>query len=595
MHPKTFNAIAQWIQQEYSRRKERRRDKEKIWKEVDRQVAMTPLKRPIAEGDENAWFSEMEMPLQFNTLEVILADARSLKFPRGTSWFEPSAYLSDEYLERWEKRREKRGLIGKAPLPVKLDQETADTLVKAAVAHYHRLYDFRMAVNLFDAEAIKYGTSVVRIRPVVFSKMDQPRMVQSRDIKGPAWIATSIKNLYLDDTAGQITHEGVHVAPTHIRTSYQQLKALEVAARKGGPERGWRAADIGKLEARGEGDMIGCVELLEAEGDILVPRSRDVIFLENVIVTVAVGQGEARVVRFRKNDMPFRSYNIGTYTRTDINDPYGVSPLMKGQPVAEAATEAMNQLMDAGILNIQPPIAYNRYDLGQGDFDFAPGAKIEMDDPSRINVIHIPDISAMVGSLQLLLKIYEDLTGVNDPRRGSGLRSHTTASAAEIEAGKGIARTEDFVSDQNMGPMTCGLAMEYRILKDTMRVQPVSVDEGALDGWVEMGPMDLADDVNMKVHGAAGVFEERQKFDKFVQALGVSNQVVTLAAQLGMKIPQDYQNIITEIYTRAGIENPARFVGSPAAISGGAASQPIVSPDDQGIDPTQLAALQAGQ
>ena len=147
MSPQSFNAVAEWIHNERRDRGQRRQSKgiEEMWKEVDRQVAMQPLKRTLAPGDdsENTWMSSIELPLQFNSLEVILADARSLKFPRGTSWYEPSAYLSDAYLERWEARRDKKGLIGEQPIPMKLDQETADALIKAAVDHYHRQYDFR--------------------------------------------------------------------------------------------------------------------------------------------------------------------------------------------------------------------------------------------------------------------------------------------------------------------------------------------------------------------------------------------------------------------------------------------------------------------
>ena len=185
MSPREFDNVAQWVHSEFHRRQQRRKDTEIIWREVDRQVAMEPLRRPIATGSGDDWMSDIELPLQFNTLEVIMADARSLKFPRGTSWYEASGYLSDEYLRRWEQRRERRGIIGRQPIPMQLDQETSDILIKSSVDHFHRQYDFRMAVNLFDAELVKYGTAVTRIRPVVFSKFDQPRMVRTREIRGP--------------------------------------------------------------------------------------------------------------------------------------------------------------------------------------------------------------------------------------------------------------------------------------------------------------------------------------------------------------------------------------------------------------------------
>ena len=86
-----------------------------------------------------------------------------------------------------------------------------------------------------------------------------------------------------------------------------------------------------------------------------------------------------------------------------------------------------------------------------------------------IRDLQIGDLSGLVAALQLLLKMYEDLTGVNDPRRGSGLRSHTTATASTIEADKGIARTEDYVDGQSYGFLRTLLYMEFRIIKRMMR------------------------------------------------------------------------------------------------------------------------------
>ncbi|KKK48753.1 hypothetical protein LCGC14_3141980, partial [marine sediment metagenome] len=165
-----WQAIGEFVKSEFARRQEKRNPLEKLWKEIDRQIAMIPVTRKVESGKEEDWFPNTEMPLQFNALEVIAADARRLKFPRGTEWYNVSAEVSDKYEQRFKERREKFPLIGAAALPVKLDQETADTLVKTVLDHYHRLYDFRTQIDLFDAEAIKYGTAIARVRPVKTAK-----------------------------------------------------------------------------------------------------------------------------------------------------------------------------------------------------------------------------------------------------------------------------------------------------------------------------------------------------------------------------------------------------------------------------------------
>ena len=87
LSPGDLSLVAQYIKSEFETRKQRRSDLEIVWKEVDRQVAMLPRPRLLNSGKKNDWLPELELPLQFNTLEVNAADARRLKFPRGSEWY----------------------------------------------------------------------------------------------------------------------------------------------------------------------------------------------------------------------------------------------------------------------------------------------------------------------------------------------------------------------------------------------------------------------------------------------------------------------------------------------------------------------------
>jgi hypothetical protein len=79
---------------------------------------MTPIPRVVQTGQAEDWYPNLEMPSQFNTLEVLMADARRMIFPKGREWFTVSSYLSDEYIKRFEKRRESVPLIGEDAVPM---------------------------------------------------------------------------------------------------------------------------------------------------------------------------------------------------------------------------------------------------------------------------------------------------------------------------------------------------------------------------------------------------------------------------------------------------------------------------------------------
>ena len=69
-----FGRLAESIKSDLDQRQDRRKDLEKQWKEVDRQVEMKPAPREKRPGTD--WMPEMELPLQAQALEVLTADAR---------------------------------------------------------------------------------------------------------------------------------------------------------------------------------------------------------------------------------------------------------------------------------------------------------------------------------------------------------------------------------------------------------------------------------------------------------------------------------------------------------------------------------------
>ena len=597
-------AIAERIVSMKELRKSRRRHRELQWDEIDRQIDMVPIPREKTDGDGLDWLPEMELPLQFNTLEVLAADSRSLIFPRDTSWYKVSAQISEEYAARFDRDDRRKQFVEAIPTlgreggTPELDRKVANALVKTAIDHYHRLYDFRGSIDQLIIEAIKYGTFVGRVREVSLTQFShEARSVSTKQIIGPAVIPCSIKNTYLDDTTSAVMHEGVMTTPSIIRSTFHNLEDILRSAKIGGASRGWMLSRVRNLEPKSEQDVhAGQVELLEYEGDFIHATSRSRILLPNVLMTVAVAGQQAEVVRFRTNEMASRSYVSGAYMRHNVDSPYGTSPLMQGQPIQEGATASFTNLMVGGALNALPPIVYDKFDpalRATGGPAIHPGAKIGAEAVDRIAALKLSSPADLLNVYLALLKQFEDTTGVNDPRRGAQARSHTSATGSQIEATKGLARTEDFVTGMEDGAITTMLYLEYDIIKRVMtKQQSVSVGAAGIEGFVNMSAADLPDEVVFKVHGSAGIVEKQEKRQNFIQAIQMIFQIQQLATQFGISLNMDIDAMAQEVGEQFGVQNISKFIspadGVPESPAGGPPVQGSAG-GGAGAAPPQLA------
>ena len=266
-------------------------------------------------------------------------------------------------------------------------------------------------------------------------------------------------------------------------------------------------------------------------------------------------------------------------------------------PLQEGATEVFNSLLGVAQLNGQPPLAYDRNDAnlaaGGGPRIF-PGAQLPTDSPNAIEALQIGDLNGLLNAYLALLKQHEDVTGVNDARRGQSVKSHTTATAADIEANQGLSRTDDFVSSQEQGPLTTMLYMEYAIIKTMMKSpQPVAVETGGIEGFIKVAASDLADTVQFTVQGSAGVANERERARNFLAASQFAVTMQQAALQQQIQIPINFQEIIVEVFNRAGVQNAGRFIGGSADVPAGPESGPNVQGSGNGGSPIDVSNLPA--
>ena len=578
-----WDRIGAAIKEEKEERKKnpRRQHLELQWAQIDRQLSMIPVERVLDSGSKDAWMPNTEWPTQFNALEVILDDADRMSFPQGREWFTVSSYMSDKYVNRFEKRRDKFPLIGDDATPIIFTQETADILVKAAFDHFHSIYDFRGMNKILMGEEIKYGTSDSLVRATKHPHFDENS--RGKMITGPALVPFSIKNTYLDDSPTAVLREGFKKRGTIIRKSHKHLEDLKRAARSGGAERGWRMSAVNQLEAQMEKDKNkDQIEILVSDGDhFLIDR-----WLPNTRITVAVANNDRKVIRFEEDED--NEHLTGYYLRDDVNSPYGVSPLMKGAPIQQALSEGVNRMMMTAALEGEPPVAYDRYDAAlaaQGGPDLGPGGMNETENPDSIKQILTLDPTALIAVVQFLNKAYEDVTGVNDPRRGAETKSHTTAFAKDIESARGQVRTESYIEDRERGLMTTMLYKEWKIIKRTMtKPTPIFVDAKGIKGWVVVSAADLPDQIGIVVHGALGPLAERENIETKQAAFTNIIQLVTAAAQLkgagfDIELPKlDIEAMSKDIAQDAGINDTERFITKSAE----PAQQPQGGPGVQG-------------
>ena len=580
-----WGKIAQLVLDERARRRDdaQRTHLEKMWKEVDRQVRMEPKPRSDAEtrgppGSE--WMPELELPLQAQALEVLAADARRLMFPADRDWFQAEAVVTDDYLESAEAVSAVYG--DRAEIPSRITQEDANALAEAAILHFEAQYDFRRQVDRMNAEAFKYGTFVGRVglvRRDVIATI--PGGVRRDSDMIPALVPQSIREVYLDTTWQAAMHEGLYVQPSFIRCYSQNADDLKLAAQKGerDPEKqngGWMPAQLAGIDT----PTRKMVDLVELEGDLILPRSAgDALFVANVVVTVldgaagnpSTGSGGNRVIRLRYRDRPWRSYVVGAYHLEDARSPYGVSPLMKGYPIQTAATEALCRLVQAGALNVGPPVWMNASDY-RYDVDLPRIAPYEI-----WRTLTKPEVIAVgnpAGLLQVYLgylKQYEDLTGVSAPRLGAQTKSHTTAFAVDAEITRGLVRTVDYVSAALDGPLSDLLMRVYDLARDAFpakRAVPVWVER--LNGFVAMTRALLPPAARFWAQGTGAPLEERDRQQRRLTALTTILKIEPLVMQAG-GTPINLDRLRADLLKEGGIVDVERYI-PPRAIAPGPAA-----------------------
>lgn len=557
-----WDFIAEFVIEEYNRRKGVRKDLEKQWKEIDRQIAMEPelafKKLPDGTIDvKKNWMAETELPLQAQALEVLTSDARRMMFADSGSWFRAHAETTDEYLKRVQFQSIIMG--DETEVPSKINQDNADKLVEGFLTHLFKQGDFPTRVDRINAEVFKYGMGVGRARRETKNiYIHEARGVRKENQRIPVLVPCSIKNLYLDDPMPSM-HSAQVLGPAHIAEDWIKLENIHLAANKGSTDPddedgGWMPANFKKLVE----DKDGYVRVLELEGDLIVPRktTRSMV-IPGAIVTVVLGGKDSggavsrSVIRFRFRKYPFSSYLLFPYHYESASEAYPTSPLMKGRPVQMLATDAANRLLDSAMLKIAPPVGYDRSDMvfaQKGGPEIYPFAQWGTIDKVNVHSEVGGDPTALSNMLTQALTLYAELTGILPARLGAQTVSHTTAYAKGAELQRGAARTVDYVNQTGEGPMIRWLDMAYQMARDGMKAsEKISFYIAPYGGFVEIDKSHLPDAATFEWLGSGGPADENQLMQARVNSLMLALKLDQVNVSLGGKPAIDLNAAIREV------------------------------------------------
>lgn len=554
-----FDTIAEYICDEHKRRKDNRKYLEKQWDEIDRQIRMEPdtsykLNADGSVDKTKIWMPETELPLQAQTQEILVSDARRMTFPPAGTWFAPHVALTDDYLTKVEFSSLISGDVN--DVPSRIDQDNADKLVLGVVDHWHNQYDFRGNVDQINGEAFKYGMGIGRARLTTKTTFNHTAKGTTRITqKIPVLFPRSIKNTYLDDSKHFLMNEGHIIGPSVISEWNQKVEDIRTAANKGNTDPnkdGWIPSAVKNIE----GNKAGEVKLLEFEGDMVVPRKAGrSLFIPNVIITVIVGENSGktvqRVIRTRFRQFPESSYIEFPYHAEHLDMVYPSSPLMKGRPLQIAAVDALNRLLMVGALNAQPPLKYNPDDTyfnTMGGPVAYPGANWPTTD--GVTPEKIGDPATLLSVYAALVQQYADVTGVNASRLGAQTVSHTTAYAKEAEMSRSTIRTVDYVHATLSNSLTKWLDLEYKIGREAFSSETVYISP--YNGFVDLQKKHLPEKVVFEVHGAGGPAEDQAKKANRLQALQMAMQISTMAAQMGQKSEFDLAKAQEQVLKEGG-------------------------------------------
>src|SRR3990172_3880414 len=231
---KDWTKVQEQVQKEFeSRKKDKFRGMhETIWREVDRQIVMEPMRRKNKDGSQvdEEWRSVMELGELAKASEIITADVMRLTFPSTRSWFESHSEVQGQLDQ-----------VSGSKVVDQSQQEFTDKTLRALMVQQHEDFGTKARYELSVKEALHHGSYVAEIRFEYRNKYYNAQGGVST-MGAPVWVPYSMWNAYPDPSPSGIGTDLFYTG-SMILLDFMPLYLLKEVAK--GP--GWMPENIDKI------------------------------------------------------------------------------------------------------------------------------------------------------------------------------------------------------------------------------------------------------------------------------------------------------------------------------------------------------------
>lgn len=513
-----------------------RAEHERIWKEVDRQVSMTPMQKKSRDGKPlNTWHSALEMGELAKASEIITSDVMRIMFTPG--WFQPHVELE-----------KKLGANGRPAIDDK-KQRLADGLLRALMTQQHKDFGFKERFRLSVKEALHHGSFAAEVR------FDREMMVKEgskvKVVGAPVWVPYSMWNAY-PDPSPSVIGTNLFYTGAMILVEYEPLAKLK---RKSGE--GWITSRLAKIEKRinkNNDNDTEDIELIKYKGDITIERGEGDIYLPNSEVILANG----KLVYYRPNPLPYPNVIFAGYERQDVRDPYYTSPIIKLSPSHKALTIVTNKFLDAVSLKVEPPIEYDGNDpdyvMNDGP-EISPGAKTPTKAMGNgFKQLDIGEPKYALEAMQFLFQQHQEGLGVSSLRMGVQTADRQTATEANLQSQGSEVRTMEFIAQLEPQALLPFLYMQHELNRMEMEEYTFYSDEMQTPDFVRATKQDIQANAHFEIVGSRGVLGEEKRREKLAQTTAFFSGNPLFAPKLNTDA------IMLDMYRDAGKKNPEEYI-----------------------------------
>lgn len=536
-----WQKVEEFLKKELEKRKSLsfRKSHEAIWKEVDRQIAMDPMKKYLADGKEApvTWQSSFELGELSKASEVVTADVMRLVFPASRNWQEPHCKAPVKFDQASGK-----------PIPVDpKKQKAVDGMLRSLMGQQQIDFGFKARVELSVKEALHHGGFVATAEWEKQNKIHDGVGVES--LEAPVWVPHSMWNCF-PDSSPSIIPGAIFYPGSMMITSY--MPRHQVLALRGD---GYMNIDPNKIPKRkntNKGETED-VELVTYYGDLNIEREDGDIFLPNSKCITANGT----IIYYRANPLPFPEVIYQGYERQDVRDPYFTSPIIKNSPLQKLTTILANKFIDGVDLWSQPPGTYDGNDpylVQNGGPTIHPGAMTPSKGSNKVTFMTVGDPKVTLLGLQFGLTKMEEGTGVNAIRSGVSASDRKTATEVERTEQRGEVRTVDFVDKLELGALRPFLYMQHELNLKYLKDYSFYCSEKGLPDFLTFSAKDLPKVVHFEVVGSKGILGEMQRTQKVAAVTAWASQTPGFAELLNR------QDILKDMYEDAGVKSAETYI-----------------------------------